>query len=137
MVKDIFKVQERVKGHIVVKARKPGGEWEVIVDRKNAITANAPTLISKALAGETGWVINRIECLKASAQLAIETVSKSYPSAGKVQFESTFGLTSFNDTLDELRLTSLDGGNFSTVTGLSIAKSDEVELNIQWLLSII
>ena len=136
-IKETFKVSDRVKGHIVVRTRKPGEDWQVVVDRKNAITANATTLISKALAGETGWIINRIQCLKASAELAIETVTKTYPAAGKVQFESTFSTSSFDDTLDELRLTSVLGGDFSTVTGLSIAKSSTIELNIQWLLSII
>ncbi len=137
MFKDIFIVKDHVKGHLLVRSRKPGGEWEVIVDKKNAITANAPLLISKALAGETGWKIDRIQCLKASVELAIETVTKTYPAAGQVKFDTTFSLASFNDTLDELRLTSITGGDFSAVTGLSITKSDEIELNIQWLLSIV
>lgn len=137
MIKDVFNIKDRVKGHVVIKARKPGGQWGVILDRKNAITADAPLIISKALAGETGWIINRIQCLKASAELAIETTTYTFPATGKVQFESTFSLASFNDTLDEIRLTNATNNDFSTITGLAITKSDEVELNIQWLLSII
>lgn len=137
MIKDIFKVQDRMKGHILVRVRKPGGEWEVVVDRKNAITANAPLLLSKALAGETGWKIDRIQCKKAGVQLAIQNTTKTYPATGEVMFETTFSTSSFNDTVDEVRLNSLVGGDFSTVTGLSITKTNLLELNIQWKLTII
>jgi hypothetical protein len=126
-----------VHGHILIRGRKAGGEWEVLEDRKNALVANAQTIIAKVLGGTSSFKLDRIQCLKTAGILATETVSVSYPATDQVKFESTFSEASFNDTLDQVKLQSLDGGDFSSVTGLAVSKSNLIELNIQWTLEVV
>lgn len=134
---EIIKASGNINGHITVMGRNKGGEWFTILEKKNALTSNAVTIISKALGGDTGWNINAIRAYKTSGILATASVTATYPATNKVQLQAIFSEASFNDTLDEVRLLSLTGGDFSIVTGLSINKPNTLELSIQWLLTIL
>lgn len=135
-MKDTIRTED-ISGHITILCRERGKNWEVLVDKKNALVPNAALIIASALAGDTGWVIDNIRAYKASAPLAASTTTFSYPAPGKVKFETIFSFSSFNDTLDELRLLSATGGDFSVVTGLSVNKPNTLELSVQWVLTVI
>lgn len=126
-----------IRGDLVVLAREEGGEWFKLLEKKNALVTNAKKVISRALAGETGWKIDSIKAIKAGNTLATGLATYTYPSDDKVKFETIFSLGSFNDTIDEVRLCSTTGGDFSMIFGISINKPNTLELSIQWQLTII
>ena len=136
-MKDILKASEIIKGNITVLAKEKGGEWYTLLDTKNALVSNSKEIIAKALAAQTGWVIDSIKAMKASVILATGTTTATFPASNKVQFQTLFDFSDFDDTLDEVRLSSVIGGDFSVVTGLSINKPDYLQLNIRWVLTIL
>jgi len=106
---DKVNITGSVKGHLVVKGRTEGGKWFTLVDQKNALVMNAKTIVAKALAGEVGWKIDSIKAIKNNAVLATGATTVSFPSPEMVEFQTLFGLAAFNDTIDELRLSSVVG----------------------------
>lgn len=135
MLKDNIKL-ENIKGWLKVIAIEDNGTEHILVDKANALVSNAPTIIANALAGTSGWFLDTITALKTGSPLASIGVTPTFPAPGQVQFAGVFSTTSFNDTLDELDLSSTIGQGFSAVTGLSIFKGNTLQLSIQWLLTI-
>ena len=127
-------VDIKVSGHVKI--------WEmetdkVLYDDHNALTANAPNIIRRALG--SGNNIDEITALKASVVLAtvpVTSIIYSAPAINEVTFRAVFNQVSFNDTLDELQLGESTHGLFSAVTGLSIFKDNNTQIGVEWKLKI-
>lgn len=135
-MRDSFSIKD-IKGHVTMLGREKGGNWFVIKEINNALIPNSKEIIAKALAAQTGWLIDSIKAMKASAVLATGNTSASFPASNQVQFQTLFDFSDFNDTLDEVRLSSALGGDFSVVTGLSVTKTNLLQLNMKWVLTIL
>lgn len=136
MVKDKIALKD-IKGWITIWGIDKDGNKHLLVDQKNTLVLNAKTIIANTLGGTPAFYLDLIFCYKASAPLAGRGTVVTYPSADSVKFASLFDESSFNDTLDEVRLRSFAGGEFSAVTGLSVLKDNTLQLSIEWLLTIV
>jgi len=126
-----------VKGWIKVYGIDKDGNRFLLEDRSNALVPNAKTILTYLLGGQSTSAITNILVYKAAGLLATSPfLTVSYPSSDEVKFTTRFNEASFNDTLDELRLISAVGGDFSIVTGLSLLKDNTLQLEIEWLLTI-
>jgi len=132
----ITEVVPTVRGWIKIIGIKPNGERIVLVDKKNALVINAKKIIAQTLGQQSLFSINTVEVYKTGGLLASTSMIPTFPADEKVKFNGRFNETSFNDTLDEIRLTSTIGGQFSVVTGLSVLKNNTLQLEIEWLLTI-
>lgn len=132
--------QEKIpsaRGWVKIWSISRDGKKQLLVNQKNALVLNAKKIIAYALANQSGYYIDTIKAYKSSGLLATSPlVTYSFPTSEKVKFTTRFNETSFNDTLDEIRLTSIGGGDFSIVTGLSVLKDNTLQLQIEWLLTI-
>lgn len=126
-----------IKGWITIYGIDKQGNKHILVDRKNTLVTNAKTIIANVLGAVPSYALDTITCLKASAPLSAKNVSYSFPASDKVKFTALFDEASFNDTLDEVQLSSAAGGQFSSVTGLSVFKGNTLQLSIEWLLTIV
>ena len=136
-----MKVKERFNNNIkgVVTFKLYRGEeliWEKT--QKNAIQTTAQEIMAHCLAGDATYKITAMEAFKASVSLAeVLIYSWTFPAANEVEMVAVFDEASFNDTLDELRLTaSFVPLDFSIIAGLSIAKDDLSRLVINWKITI-
>lgn len=128
---------KQIKGWLKITAFYSDGSKKVVVDQHNDLTTNAPTIIANVLGGTPSFNLDVILAYKASALLASSPgLSITFPASNRVNFNALFDEASFNDTLDELRIGSVVGGDFSAVTGLSILKDNLLQLSIDWLLTI-
>lgn len=126
-----------VKGWVKIFAIR-GDQRELILDQKNAVLTNAKKIIAHTIGQDPTMAIDTIEVYKASGLLADQsTLTISFPPGDNiVKFSGRFDEGSFNDTLDELRLKSSIGGDFSQVTGLSVLKDNTMQIEIEWILTI-
>lgn len=128
-------VKLEVKGHLKVYCLKTG---KIFYNDHNALVTNAIEVIRRCL-GSSGF-IDTITAKKNGNVLATETVSSINfavaPNNNEVMFKAVFDEASFNDTLDELRLSSSTDGDFSEVLGLSILKDNATQIGIEWTLKI-
>lgn len=134
-MKDLFNT-DNIKGWLKITAIDSKGNEHILVDRKNALVSNAKTIIANALAATPGFFINLITCYKLGGVLAARGVTITFPSVNQITFSAFFDQASFNDTLDEVRLGSTVGGDFSQVIGLSVFKDNTLQLTIDWQLTI-
>ncbi len=125
-------------GWITIWGINDKGDRTLLVDRKNALTTNAKKIIAYLLGSQSSYALDAIKVYKAASLLATSpALTVSFPIGDdKVKFSVRFDEASFDDTLDELRLVSLAGGEFSLVTGLSVFKDDTLQLQIEWVLTI-
>jgi hypothetical protein len=126
------KVPVLAKGHVIIKI-----EDDVEYDDHNAILTNSKTIIAKCIGGDTSYVINKIYVYKAGVLKASKLATIAFPTSVKTQFSVVFDLLDFNDTIDEVRLGSDSGGNFSAITGLSITKDNLHKMSIYWTIQIV
>lgn len=131
------KIKMDIKGHVKFFKVLPSGIWDLIYEHANTLDpANSKLIVSRLLGGMS-YELNKIECLKALGSLAEVTSSVDYPTVASVRFTSIFDEASFNDTVDEIRLNSGGAGlTFSSITGLSVLKTNAYRLGIQWILTI-
>jgi hypothetical protein len=127
----------QLKGKIEYELYGPGGVIEKSGEVSNAIdTAIAREVVRRAI-GDGDRVIDQIAVYKASGLLSAKTVaSVTYSGAARVRYRVLFDFADFNDTLDEARLYCVAEGAFSTITGLSIAKTSLQQLGIIWSIDI-
>jgi hypothetical protein len=135
MVKESFDTKN-IKGWLKIIGIDAEGNEHILVDRKNALVANATTIIANVLGGTSNFALDTIAAYQAGTLLASQGVTINFPTPEQVQYTTLFSTTSFNATLDELRLSSAAGGEFSAVTGLSVYKSNLLQLSVQWLLTV-
>ena len=130
--------QVKFKIHGYIKAWQIKDDVRTLVlSRRNAIVGNAKNIVAHCLGGDSAYKIDEISVHKVSTQLAAVTpVLVSYPAFNEVRFNARFTHVSFNDTVDELNLSSSIHGKFSEKIGVSIFKDDTMELEIQWTLTI-
>ncbi len=128
----------RPKGWIKIWAINKDGKSTILADQHNALTINSKKIIAYVLGQQSGYAIDNIKVYKAGTLLATSpSLLISFPIGdNKVKFSARFNEASFNDTLDEVRLCSVIGGEFSTVDSLSITKADTIQLQIEWVLTI-
>lgn len=128
-----------VKGHLKI-VRIKNGIKETVYDDHNALLTNYKNIIRHCIAGDATHFIDKMRVLKTSTELANTSITQVEYIAltdNEVKLVATFDEASFNDTFDEIYLYSQAGGDFSHVTGLSIAKDDQTQLTISWTLKII
>lgn len=127
-----------VKGWITIYAITKTGERILLEDRKNALVANARKIIAHCLGGDMVYAPNQISVYKASVLVATTpSVTINYPVGDdKVRINGRFDEASFNDTVDEIKLESAGGGIFSQVGSLSLLKTNAIQLEIEWVLTI-
>tara|TARA_R110001606_G_scaffold238366_1_gene386394 strand:+ start:1153 stop:1557 length:405 start_codon:yes stop_codon:yes gene_type:complete len=102
----------------------------------NAVTATAPEIVTTTLGGVSNW-LNNISPAASSVILAFgANHTVTFPATNQVRFTASFDGPSFNGTFDELKLSSLSLGDFSTKTGLSITKTASQIMYVQWDLTI-
>lgn len=133
------KMNFQVKGHLTITEIKDG-EYTVIFDDSNALVPNYKNVIRRALGGEVGSIVNEVKALKASSVLAtapVTIVDYIALTDNEVKFTAVFNPASFNDTIDEVILSSSNAGDFSQVLGLSITKDNLTNLQVDWTLKII
>lgn len=124
-----------IKGHLKIWIVDKDGERILFDDHNDVDTIPALDIIRRCISGEDK-PIDLVACYKAAVLLASKSfTSISYGGTEDVTYTSLFTFGDFNDTLDEIRLVSSILGNFSTVTGLSITKTDAQELGISWTLT--
>jgi len=103
----------------------------------NAVTVNAPEIVATTLGGVNNW-LNVITPAASSVILAYgANHTVTFPTPNQVQFTAEFDGPSFNGTFDELKLSSLSLGDFSTKTGLAITKTNTQSMYVQWTLNIL
>lgn len=128
---------KNTRGHIKITKFNAQGDARVIVDRANLILANSDAIVAKLLGGTANWNLDRIGVYKATSLIIANSItSVSYPATNSVKFAAYFSTSDFNDTIDEVRLASAIGGDFSQVTGLSVTKDSTQELLIEWTIII-
>ena len=128
-----------IKGHLKI-TRIKNGNSEVVYDDHNALVTNYKNIIRHCIAGDATHFLDKMRVLKTGADLANTSITQVEYIAltdNEVKLVATFDEASFNDTFDEIYLYSVGGGDFSKVTGLSIAKDDQTQLTISWTLKII
>tara|TARA_R110000772_G_scaffold260162_3_gene378046 strand:- start:985 stop:1401 length:417 start_codon:yes stop_codon:yes gene_type:complete len=128
-----------VKGHLLIEKIK-NGIREVVYNDHNDILPNYKNIIRHSIAGDATHILDNINILKSSSLLAsspITQVEYTATTDNEVKFTAIFDEVSFNDTFDEILLSSTGGGDFSKVDGLSIAKDDQTQLSLSWTLKII
>lgn len=127
-----------VKGWIKVYAILETGEKILLQDRKNALVSNARKIIAHCLGGDILYALNQIGVYKAGVLVAnTPSVTINYPAGDdKIRINGRFNEASFNDTVDEIKLGSIAGGIFSQVGSLSILKTNTIQLEIEWVLTI-
>ena len=132
-------VKLKVEGQLSIYLTDKNGKDITIWNGPNAVQDEGLQILAKSLSGDPSWAVNQMRVFKASGLLAeADTVNPVISGTlnNKVKFTSTFSNSSFNDTLDELWLTSKDNTIFSKVTGLSLLKDDTNQLTIEWTLTI-
>lgn len=128
-----------IKGHLKI-TRVSKTAREVLYDNHNALVANYKNIVRHCIAGDNTHKIDTMRVKKAGSTLADSTISSvTYipMTDNEVKFVALFNEASFDDTLDEVQLRSLGGGQFSEVTGLSITKDNQTQLIFEWTLKII
>lgn len=126
------------RGWITIHAITKTGERVLLEDRKNALVSNARNIIAHCLGGDTLYALNQISVYKATTLIATTpSVTINYPVGDdKVRINGRFDEASFNDTIDEIKLESAGGGIFSQVGSLSLLKTNAIQLEIEWVLTI-
>ncbi len=133
------KLNMGVKGHLTLTLIN-GDDKEVVYDDHNALVPNYKNIVRRALGGQTGYFIDNVIANKLGSPLAntpIINVEYIALTDNEVKFTARFSQASFNDTLDEVKLNSVNGGDFSIVSGLSILKDNLTSLQVDWTLKII
>ena len=127
-----------VKGWIKVYAITKTGEKVLLEDRKNALVSNARKIIAHCLGADVTYALNQISVYKAGVLVSTTpSVTINYPTGDdKIRINGRFNESSFNDTIDEIKLESAGGGIFSQVGSLSILKTNTIQLEIEWVLTI-
>lgn len=120
------------EGHVTIFTIDRDGKRDLILDKKNAILANAKTIISKCVAGVNYHIDNIVAYNSAIILASAPITTITYPASNQVEFTSIFDFTSWSGICDELRLTSSIGGDFSQLTGLNLIKNTSVQLGIVW-----
>lgn len=130
------KLNLNIKGEVKIYATR-GKSRKLIYEDHNAIVENAKKILVHAIGGDP-FLVDTIEIYKTSSKIAEQTVlTKEFPFGDKsVKFFGNFNEASFNDTLDEIRLVSSNGGIFATITGLSHTKDNVTQLDIEWQITI-
>lgn len=124
-----------IKGNITLRWISKGNTIKTL-EIENEVVSNGLTIIAKCLAGED-YHLNGIQAYKAGVLLAeADYFNYTFVPLNQVIFTAVFNEASFDDTLDELRLISSTGGQFSRVEGLSIAKASDVSLALDWKLTL-
>lgn len=134
------KINIEVKGHLKITSIKKGEKPQVLYNDHNALIPNYKNIIRHAIAGDISYAIDRVRVLGSSVPLAttvISSVSYIPLTDNEVKFIAVFDEASFDGTFDEVFLFSDAGGDFSQVTGLSITKDNQTQLQIEWTLKII
>lgn len=126
---------------------KPQGKvnikiWDIttpdfIVNTFNAILENSKVIIAKTIGGNINFSINQIKVYSGGILLATAIPVISFPISNKTEFFAEFDTTSFTGTVDELRLCSSVGGDFSQITGISITKNNIQNMSVKWSIEII
>lgn len=107
-------------------------------DDHNAILDNSKEIIARVLGGQGSYSIDLIKVYKNNVLVAQNPPSViDFPEVGKCRFFCIFNPASFDDTIDEVRLSSVAGGDFSAITGLSITKGNTENMSIQWTIEIV
>jgi len=115
------------------------GKRTLIFSRKNTVQTNAKKILSRCIGSDSNYFIDRIQAYKAAVLLSSKPMILTEfptPDDDKVAFSAEFLTGDFNDTLDELRLISIVGGDFSKITGLSITKDASTKLVVKWQITI-
>lgn len=125
-----------IKGEVKIYALK-GSSRKLIYEDNNVILANAKKILVHAIGGDP-FIVDKIQVYKTSVQLAEDdNLIVEYPSGDKsVKFFALFNEASFNNTLDEIRLVSTNGGLFAQITGLNHTKDDITQLQVEWKITI-
>jgi hypothetical protein len=129
----------KMEGHLKL-TRVSQASREVLYDDHNALVANYKNIVRHAIAGDATHFIGQVKAFKANTLLAtapISGVTYIPLTDNEVKFTAIFDEASFDDTADEFHLHSNGGGQFSEVTGLSIAKDNQTQLIVEWTLKII
>jgi len=131
------KVGAQVKGWLKVFTEDKEGKINVLYDNHNAINNNPGCQIAThALAGDTGWSLDKVGAYQASSLLAYTPIiSVTYPAGNQAKFLARFSEASFNATLDELNLEAGGHGKFATVSGLNITKDNTLKLGVEWTIT--
>ena len=125
------------KGWVKIWGIDSKGNRQLLVDKKNAIQANSRNIVAKLLAGATIAAPDRISVYNSGVLVSHHTTfSKSSPTTDVVIFEARFDEASFAGSFDELRLVSIAYGQFSTLTGITGSKSNLVQLQVEWKITI-
>lgn len=132
----------KTKGWVTIFAIKDNGERELVLDKSNALTADAAKIIARLLSGDTPWALDRIQAFKGTIPSPIllsngATPTVTYPADDQVVIKVVFDKPSFNDTLTHLRMgNTANNLDFSIISGLSIAKDNTLQLEVNWKLVI-
>lgn len=127
-------IEVKPKGHVIIHV----GSKEVY-NNHNAILSNSKEIIARCIGGYSAFKLDTVWLYKAGVLLAtsITPIIPTFPALNKVRLSYIFPADSFDDTLDEIRLGSLAGGEFSAIGDLSITKSDIENMSIQWTIEIV
>ncbi len=136
MIKEAISLKQ-IKGWVKIWGIDRRGKRVLLVDQSNGLVGNAKQIICNALAGQSGYILDTIKPYKAGTALATSTsVTYTFPTFNQISINATFNEASFNDTLDELRLVCAAHGDFSYITGISVTKTNVLQLQVNWLLTI-
>lgn len=128
----------KIEGHINAKLITSDGNELTVYNGHNDLTSDWDNILRRALAGQNNAHITKIGAYKNGALLAEADITQfNYPTgvSNEIEFVAVFSETSFDDTLDEIRLTA-PLASFSSKTGLSIQKDQTAKLSIDWKLTI-
>jgi hypothetical protein len=107
--------------------------YEPLWDNHNDITSNALRIVSRALAGNVNFKVDNIAAYRSNQFVSGAPISGyQFPTSDTVVFTAIFDESSFNGTVDELRLVSGFGGTFSIIDNLSIIKDNTSRIAIEW-----
>ena len=133
-------MQEQVnlkgKGEVSITLIKGGVRTPLF--KTNLITTNARNICAKALIDED-YQINQIKAFNTGTQLAnITNLTRRFVQNedNAIEFVARFIESDFDGTVTELNLESAIGGIFSELTGLSVVKDGQSQLEVLWKITI-
>ena len=131
------KLEAKISGFVEIFLKYEDGSKESLYKDHNAIQAWADDLLAEMLGN--GYVMDGIVALKSSSELATATITTTIVSTNSITYTATFSATSFNNTLDELRLKTsyvVSNNYLSALTGLNITKNNSQQLEVNWTITI-
>ncbi len=127
-----------ITGHLKV-TKITNGIPTVLYDDHNTLTADWFNIVRRAL-GNGDATLEFMRAFKGGIELAqVPVTAQDYPVSAlnnEVKLTALFDEASFDDTLDEFRLSTNLFGDFSAVVGLSIEKDSDTQLSLDWTLTI-